>query len=798
MASSVYSQVLGDWENQMDGWAIWTGSPATTTYSTKGVTLHTRSLRLVNNGGWQFALIVKLQELGRVNDFFKNHLVSIDVTRLASEWTSQPTNGYSGVELIVNAGSGLGNVWQSLGAQGWWNYKDGDNTRTLTWDYSSAIPKIEQSTVSWCEFVLVTNHDPAYTGNAYYFDNARFVGVQTAYEPQPANNAKDVPTSLLMTWKPGSSVRSHVIFFGTDPNAVLNAKITSYPNVTMMMSDVTSYNPGPLTMNTRYYWRVDEVNQPNIWTGDVWNFTTGDFLVVDDFESYTDISPKRVFQTWLDGVGYSADQYFPVAYGGNGSGAAVGHDIWAAGSPYTNIMETTIRNSGSQSMPLSYDNSSANNKKKYSETERTFATTQNWTTAGVRALTIWFYGDPNNDAGTTEQLYVKVNGSKVVYDGSTTALKEAKWHPWSIDMAQFNVDLTAVQKIAIGVGKETNTTAGGKGILRIDDICLYLPRCVLAKRTAGFAKADYNPLGVVAGDCIVDYREMDIMATDWLAKDDVILTTKPAATGLVAYYPLNEATGTTTADASGNNHNGTLSPNAAWAVPGLFGAAAVNINGSAGCKVDIGTWDPTAGTGKLTLSLWVKWAGPHSGSDHQGLVGKRDTWAATGAMRFFFEISTSGGNNQLALRQYSGAATDVYSPSGTMTPFIGAWAHVAASFDGTTGRIYLNGKQIASGPFVLADKPDASMAIGNVHGTGYDGSTETYNGDIDEVRIYNRELPAGEIAYLADVTPDDGKLHVPVPSVAELYAGEAEGSRTINFRDFAILATYWLNEQLWP
>ena len=77
-------------------------------------------------------------------------------------------------------------------------------------------------------------------------------------------------------------------------------------------------------------------------------------------------------------------------------------------------------------------------------------------------------------------------------------------------------------------------------------------------------------------------------------------------------------------------------------------------------------------------------------------------------------------------------------------------------------------------------------------------SPETFNGDIDEVRIYNRALSLAEIAYLADLTPGDGKYHVPITSVAEIYGLEAEPARAINLGDFAVIANVWLEEQLWP
>jgi hypothetical protein len=51
--------------------------------------------------------------------------------------------------------------------------------------------------------------------------------------------------------------------------------------------------------------------------GPVWSLSLVDALTVDDFESYSNASPGRPFQIWLDGFGYSADEFFPAGYGGN-------------------------------------------------------------------------------------------------------------------------------------------------------------------------------------------------------------------------------------------------------------------------------------------------------------------------------------------------------------------------------------------------------------------------------------------------------------------------------------------------
>jgi hypothetical protein len=141
----------------------------------------------------------------------------------------------------------------------------------------------------------------------------------------------------------------------------------------------------PLAWNSTYYWRIDEVNGANSWKGSTWSFTTADFLVVDDFEDYTDDVGSRIFQTWKDGWGFTEPA---PGYPGNGTGSAVGK----ASAPFA---EQTITHNGSyQSMPLAYDNSGTGGKARYSETFREWATPQDWTVNSVKALTLYVQGIP--------------------------------------------------------------------------------------------------------------------------------------------------------------------------------------------------------------------------------------------------------------------------------------------------------------------------------------------------------------------------------------------------------------------
>ena len=195
--------------------------------------------------------------------------------------------------------------------------------------------------------------------------------------------------------------------------------------------------------------------------------------------------------------------------------------------------------------------------------------------------------------------------------------------------------------------------------------------------------------------------------------------------GLIGYWPFEEGTGTTTADMSGNGHNGTFDRGVSWISPGYIANGAITVDGNAGSKVIVGTFDPGE---QLTLAIWVRWTGEQNKSNHMGLFGKRDGFSVD-ELRWFSEVTQSGSIAMRTRNRSRGTA------SGVLTPFIDEWAHIAITFDGTTVRIYLNAEEVGSGPFSLDNKATAGVAIGNTNG-GSSSSAEAFSGDMDEARIY--------------------------------------------------------------
>jgi len=208
-----------------------------------------------------------------------------------------------------------------------------------------------------------------------------------AWNPRPFHGSMpDIEHVTPLTWSAGDNAAQHDIYFGTDPGAVADADSSDTTGVYRGRRDPNSYTP-PDTIEAlqTYYWRIDEYNtDASISQGRLWYFTVADYLVVEDFESYTEDLGNRVFQTWIDGWGYTQP---PPGNPGNGTGATIGPD----GSPW---VERIIVSGGSQSMPFEYVNDGSTGKKLYSEVERTFSPPQDWTRQGVEALTLWFRGYP--------------------------------------------------------------------------------------------------------------------------------------------------------------------------------------------------------------------------------------------------------------------------------------------------------------------------------------------------------------------------------------------------------------------
>jgi hypothetical protein len=206
-----------------------------------------------------------------------------------------------------------------------------------------------------------------------------------AYGANPANMAADVKQTPTLKWKPGIHAESHEVYFGSDEAAVANATKASPEYKGSKALGEESFETGKLPWDSSFYWRIDEVadgNPDSPWVGDVWSFTTADFVIIDNFEDYTDndAEGEAVWQTWLDGFGVDTN------------GSQMGNAV----PPY---MELNTVQQGRQSVELYYNNVGGVTN---SEVERPLEDVRDWTEGGVEEFSLWFHGQPASDGSFVE------------------------------------------------------------------------------------------------------------------------------------------------------------------------------------------------------------------------------------------------------------------------------------------------------------------------------------------------------------------------------------------------------------
>jgi YD repeat-containing protein len=212
----------------------------------------------------------------------------------------------------------------------------------------------------------------------------------------------------------------------------------------------------------------------------------------------------------------------------------------------------------------------------------------------------------------------------------------------------------------------------------------------------------------------------------WSGEDNLVKYTPPA--GLVAAYKFEEASGSTVVDASGKGNTGTIS-GASRITQGRFGKALsfdgiddwVTVN-------DASALDLTTG---MTLEAWVY---PTVDMTQWATVILKEQPGGT-----LYELHANGDQSQPLTSVTVGGRHRVLS--GGPWLLANQWTHLAATYDGTIQRLYINGTQVAqrsqTGPIQVSSSP-LRMGGNSVWG-------EFFQGRIDEVRVYNRALNATDI-----------------------------------------------------
>lgn len=221
------------------------------------------------------------------------------------------------------------------------------------------------------------------------------------------------------------------------------------------------------------------------------------------------------------------------------------------------------------------------------------------------------------------------------------------------------------------------------------------------------------------------------------------------ARGLAAWWKMDEGSGTVVRDASGGGRQGTLANGAAWA-DGRLGKALFFDGQQAHVRIHP-FFDRIQDT--FTIALWASpaevMAVPREGYfTPVELKGYRFAVFPTHGKHFGVGHAGAGisiGTNGVSLVEHA----DAYFPSPVVhLAELRGWTHVAAVYADRVPSLYVNGVRVRTGARSgKAVHPSCELGGGS-------GSYGTYQGLLDDVRVYDRALPEGEIRVLAMVPPE--------------------------------------------
>ncbi|MHA2314518.1 MAG: LamG domain-containing protein [Candidatus Hermodarchaeia archaeon] len=205
---------------------------------------------------------------------------------------------------------------------------------------------------------------------------------------------------------------------------------------------------------------------------------------------------------------------------------------------------------------------------------------------------------------------------------------------------------------------------------------------------------------------------------------------------LVGWWRLNEGSGTLAIDSSGNNLNGELVNEPLW-VAGIQGTALQFADGS---HVAVSGYEGILGTHARTSTAWINVTKTSASIITWGPSGEGTKWV----------MRTHNGPATLRLECGRG------NTYGTTDLVDGEWHHVAAVLedDGTPDvseiKLYVDGKL---DPIMEGGTPrQMNTSSGGEFRIGYDlnNTGRTFDGMMDDVRIYDRALSADDIQALID------------------------------------------------
>ena len=632
--------------------------------------------------------------------------------------------------------------------------------------------------------------------------------IVTASHPRPADGVTsglyigEAPDVNLM-WYPGifaADVNGHDVYFGMDFNDVNNANISNPMGVYKGRQSTTTWLASGLEAGDTYYWRIDEVNNTNIWRGPIWSFTTG--LIIDDFERYNstaDLQAKWATTYLPNPAGFCAD---------------------SPGVPVTNGAVTFVCNDRGKYMQFHYYDTSGLGDLFFSEARYEYDSNGvDWTVGQSNVLAISYKGAICNYVDQDyDRMYLAIQDTAgnigIVQNPDGNAAQVGNWTQWYIALNDISaagtphpVNLHDVNAFYLGFGQRCNYwMPGNDGNVMFDNIRLYARVC----NPVFGPKADLN------GDCDVDIKDLDIFADDWLlhAETRTFNITQPPKAP-VLWYKFDDSGNTTDVIDYGTGYYiGTV---ANWRLLNWDNSGGRNGNGCLYLPQGTGSYvaappealsfmsddDHIADGGGVTFSVWINadMTAYYTFSAESELFSVWDEPFVHETMGVRCPSPWPPADQSGPAAKFIKSSPPVTVATGPrpMLDFGGRWNHYAFVKEPNQMLIYLNGQVVAdlnsldnanvSGP--LFASPAGAFYIG----VGVD-PWGLWAGRIQDFQVYDYALSDQEVAWLA--TDGTGQLLIPLISRANLKNDGLPQNQIVNFGDLAVMASEWRTIQMWP
>lgn len=425
---------------------------------------------------------------------------------------------------------------------------------------------------------------------------------------------------------------------------------------------------------------------------------------------------------------------------------------WTDGTANATASQLSLGVYGDKFLELTY----ANDQPPYhARADCTFAGPRDFTIENAFYLSVLVRGNPSNAAAP---IYVRLEDAnaaaamQVMPD--TAVVQTSGWMELAFPLSDFGgIDLTQISKLSIGLGLPDAVSPAGQGTIRIDNI--RLSPCVSVRED-------------LDGNCQVDINDVAELAGQWLeVYVQPILPTDPGAANLAAYWPLDgdylDAAGSYDAQAGGNP---------TFVDPGHSGksvyfdsASYLNCQNSTAMHLSDGA----------AVSAWIK----SSGVNH--------AWACVIAKGISSWRLIRNNTGDTMCFHFSKLGGGEYQANGSTPVFDNQWHHLMGVYEGNEVRLYVDGQLDAASPAGAVNTTNDPVYIGSRIGRVADRS---WDGEIDEVRVYHSALTEANIYYLAEASP---AIQIDNPRPADLHV-----DGTIDLNDLQILVSSWLQDVSWP